>query len=360
MAFNALSGTISAPDLIATGSFSGSFVGDGQGISKALSITNNTTNQGNRRILFYNQSGAEYSLDANAAFTFGTNNVLNIPNTTASAGLNLAGVAAGVAANTSSYLAIDANNNIVLTSSIGGGGGGGSATAQGPTNSIQFHSGSGNLSGSSNIMFNGSALQVSGSGSSGEAMAVTGNLLPGANNVFDLGSPTRQWGSLYVSSSTIYFGGEALSVKNGSMRFGSGSATKGMRVGFMHLLNHGIDMAPNRVFGLNAFQVKFGGGIAYKRNVVAWDYQVLKTDFLVSVQTETVTSSVTLTLPSASLCLNGQTFLFKDEGGAANTYNIIISASSSDVIDGNTSVTIESPYAAVNIYTNGINKFFIY
>ena len=51
MAFNALSGTISAPDLIATGSFSGSYAGDGTGIQKVLGITNNTTNQGNRRIL---------------------------------------------------------------------------------------------------------------------------------------------------------------------------------------------------------------------------------------------------------------------------------------------------------------------
>ena len=124
MAFNALSGTISAPDLIATGSFSGSFTGDGQGISKTLSITNNTTNQGDRRVIFYNQSGGEFSLDANSGFTFGSNNVLNIPATTASAGLNLAGISAGTAT-TSSFLALDSNNNVVLTSSAGGGGGSG-------------------------------------------------------------------------------------------------------------------------------------------------------------------------------------------------------------------------------------------
>jgi len=359
MAFNALSGTISAPDLIATGSFSGSYTGDGTGIQKVLGITNSTTNQGNRRILFYNQSGADYSLDANAGLTFGTNNVLNIPATTASAGLNLAGVVAGTAASTGSYLALDSNNNVVLTSSVGAGGGG-SATAQGPVNSIQFHSGSGDISGSAGLIFSGSTLQVSGSGSGGEAMSVTGHMYPGTGDIYDLGSPTKQWRSLYVSSSTIYFGGESLSVKDGSMKFGSGSATKGMRVGFMHLLNHGIDMAPNRVFGLNAFQMKFGGGIAYKRNVVAANYQMLKTDFIVSVQTDTVDSAVTLTLPSASVCLNGQSFIVKDEGGASHTHNIIISASSTDTIDGVGALILESPYAAVNIYTNGSNKFFIY
>jgi hypothetical protein len=89
MAFNVLSGSITAHDLVATGSFSGSYVGDGQGLNKVLSITNNTTNQGDRRVVFYNQNGSDFSLDANSSFTFGSNGVLNIPDTTASAGLNL-------------------------------------------------------------------------------------------------------------------------------------------------------------------------------------------------------------------------------------------------------------------------------
>tara|TARA_Y100000593_G_scaffold92682_1_gene185088 strand:- start:1403 stop:2872 length:1470 start_codon:yes stop_codon:yes gene_type:complete len=489
MAFNALSGTISAPDLIATGSFSGSYAGDGSKISTVLGITNNTSNQGDRRVLFYNKTGGTYSLTAHSSFTFDSNNVLNISKatitndvgigtsnptymldvaTTGSSAFRVKGDTNGLdvncaienagtdaeddtllslttqpdagdpslrfaiagnetwamgidnsdndkfkisnasTLNTDTRLTIQGNNvgigttdpiaNLDVAGKIAitaesvtpdqpsdgqgylytktdgklywrshditeveiGGGGGGTATAQGPTNSIQFHSGSGELSGSSSLTFDGSVLHISGSGSGGEALSVTGSLLPGATNVYDLGSPDKQWKSLYVSSSTIYFGGEALSVKDGSMRFGSGSAAKGMRVGFMHLLNNGIDMAPNRVFGLNAFQMKFGGGIAYKRNVVSWDYQVLKTDFIVSVQSDTLTSSVVLTLPEATVCVNGQSFVIKDEGGNCHTHNIIISASSSDTIDGEANITLESPYAAVNLYTNGSNKFFIY
>ena len=124
MAFNVLSGSITAHDLVATGSFSGSYVGDGQGLNKVLSITNNTTNQGDRRVVFYNQNGSDFSLDANSSFTFGSDGVLNIPNTTASAGLNLPSISAGTAT-TSSFLALDSNNNVVLTSSAGGGGGSG-------------------------------------------------------------------------------------------------------------------------------------------------------------------------------------------------------------------------------------------
>jgi hypothetical protein len=68
---------------------------------------------------------------------------------------------------------------------------------------------------------------------------------------------------------------------------------------------------------------------------------------------------VSLTLPSASLLETGQTFVVKDEGGAANTNNITIQVSDSDLIDGKNSVILESPYASIHLYCNGSNKFFI-
>jgi len=295
----------------------------------------------------------------------------------------------------------------------------------GSSNAIQFHSGSGVLSGSDNLTFDGSTLnlsgtmtitgsiypsgsaiyslgsptnrwdsihvgtgsvhlgehctistsepvgghhsitlnkwtEISGSGSSGEGLTVTGSLLPGADSLYDLGSPTKQWRSLYVSSSTVYFGGEALSVAEGSLKFGSGSATKGFHIGHMHLLDRGIVMDPNRIFQMKAFQMQFHGGVAYKRKVVSWDYQVLKTDYMIGVQSDTLTASVKLTLPDATACIAGQTFIFKDEGGNCHTHNIVISASNGDQIDGNGIITLESPYSSVNIYTNGDNKYFIY
>ena len=41
---------------------------------------------------------------------------------------------------------------------------------------------------------------------------VSGNVLPGANVTYNLGSPTQMWQSLYVSSNTIYVGGTPLSI----------------------------------------------------------------------------------------------------------------------------------------------------
>jgi len=72
------------------------------------------------------------------------------------------------------------------------------------------------------------------------------------------------------------------------------------------------------------------------------------------------TSAIDIRLPSAADYSTGQNFTVKDESGAANTKVITILASGSQTIDGASSITLESPYAAVNIYSNGSDKFFVY
>ena len=89
--------------------------------------------------------------------------------------------------------------------------------------------------------------------------------------------------------------------------------------------------------------------------------------------TSTITSSVNdrilgvsasaaldIRLPAASGFSSGANFIVKDEAGNADTNNITIKTSGADEIDGASSIILESPYAAVNIYTNGSDKFFIY
>ncbi len=351
MAFNVLSGTISHHQLIASGTFSGSFEGDGASLTNVSHrVLYGDYSAG--RLTFFKTVDGETHLEGDANLAYNTTtDTLSLVRLTASSGINFPGLAAGIAT-TGSFLAIDSNNNLVLTSS---------ATARGPLNSVQFHTQGGTISGSSGLLYNNVILSVSGSGSvAGEAIAVTGALIPGANNVYDLGAPNRQWKSLYVSSSTIYFGGEPLSVKDGSLKFGSGSSTKSFRVGHLELRNNSLSVPSGNVFTILSEQTKFFGGVAYKRRVVADDYTILKSNCVVAVQSDTITASVKLTLPSANTCENGQTFIIKDEGGNAHTHNIVISASSTDTIDGQGSIRLESAFSALNLYTNGSNKFFIY
>ena len=99
------------------------------------------------------------------------------------------------------------------------------------------------------------------------------------------------------------------------------------------------------------------GSLIHKRRQITSTVTASVYDYFIGVSAST---SIILQLPDAAALTSGQVFIVKDEKGSAGTYPVEIKASSSQTIDGNTSVTLESPYAAVNIYTNGTDKFFIY
>ena len=238
-------------------------------------------------------------------------------------------------------------------------GGGGSANAQGPDYSVQFTTGSGGLSGSAGLLYSGSTFIVPGTMNMSGTLNLNGDLVPAEANIHALGSSAKPWRDLYISGSSIHFGSEVLSVSDNNIKFGSGSTTKGFDVGFMNFKNNGIFMDEGRIFQLRAYQMRFYGGIGYVRKVVAADYTIKDVDYLIGIQSDTVSSSLTLTLPLANGLLNGQTYVIKDEGGAVNTYPVTIVCSGSDSIDGQNQVVLHSPYAAIQIYCNGNNKYFI-
>ena len=203
-------------------------------------------------------------------------------------------------------------------------------------------------------------MSVEGTSLLSGAVAVDGAITPTVANTYDLGSSAKPWRNLYVSSSTIYLGTDTLSVgDDNNLKFGSGSTNKGFDVGFMNFKNTGIFMDPGRIFQLRAYQMRFYGGIAYVRQVVADDYSIKDTDYLVGIQSNDLTASATLTLPVASGLINGQTFVIKDEGGNLHNHSVVVSCSASDTIDGQNTIVLESPYASINIYCNGSNKYFI-
>ena len=98
-------------------------------------------------------------------------------------------------------------------------------------------------------------------------------------------------------------------------------------------------------------------GMSHSRVAVSSDYTVTTSDYYIGVNT--TNSTVKVTLPQAANMLNGQTLVVKDEGGAANLNHITVSGSASDTIDGQNLVILESPFASIQLYCNGENKFFI-
>lgn len=216
MGYNVLSGSTS----VINATVSGAFIGDGSQLDnvKQFELQNEAANL----VPFYKTIGSGLGLNASNAFTFNAaTTTLTVPALTASAGLNVAAVASGTIANTSSFLAVDSNGNMILT--VGGSGG--------------------------------------------------------------------------------------------------------------------------------------GGGINYSRTVVTGTFTSSVSDTILGVS---ATASLEIRLASAAVYDNGQYFTVKDEAGNCNTNNITVKSSGSQTIDGQNSIVLESPFAAVTIYSNGVDKFFIY
>lgn len=100
------------------------------------------------------------------------------------------------------------------------------------------------------------------------------------------------------------------------------------------------------------------GALIHKRQVVAGDYTISTTDYYVGI--DSAGGVVKITLPSASAMTSGQTLVLKDEGGQSHTNEITISGSGADKIDGQNTVVLASPYAALQLYCDGATKYFIY
>ena len=107
----------------------------------------------------------------------------------------------------------------------------------------------------------------------------------------------------------------------------------------------------------NNVTVTIADSIAYSRTAVTSSITSSTSDAILGVSG---TAAIDIRLPSAGAFSAGQYFTVKDESGASDVKNITILTSGSQTIDGTTSIILESPYAAVNIYSNGSDKFFIY
>ena len=104
---------------------------------------------------------------------------------------------------------------------------------------------------------------------------------------------------------------------------------------------------------------KLGGGVIHKRALKTANYQISTADYYVGV--DSTNGQITVTLPAAAAALDGQTWIVKDEGGSASSNNIIITGSgvAAETIEGTNQIVLESPYASVQIYCNGLTKFFV-
>ena len=122
-------------------------------------------------------------------------------------------------------------------------------------------------------------------------------------------------------------------------------------------LSASVNISASAYFGDGSNLTGINAGIAYARTAVTGTLTSSVSDVLLGVS---ASSALQIRLPAASGYTAGQYFTVKDEAGNANNFNITILTTGADKIDGESSIILESPFAAVNIYSDGSSKFFVY
>ena len=330
MAYNLLSGTVVANESVVfqpssnggphTNAIVGEFHGNGQYLENVARIVANGTTD------YVLTVGANNdSLVGEPNLRFNGSRLLVNGQVTAST-MQLTSLSAGQAT-TSSFLALDENNNIVLTSSAGGPD---DAIAQGPVNSIQFNSPDGDLAGSGNLTFSNGTMFVTGT------LIVSGGI---EANTFDI-----------ISTTITEIN------QSGSTAFGDTNDDTHHFTGSVSVFSSSTDLF---AVDVENKRTKIKTGLILNRTAITSNYSVLVSDYYVGIDTATPSAVITANLPAAESLQSGQTFVFKDEGGSAHQYNILIKPSGSQKIDNQNQLVLESPHASLTIYTDGASKFFI-
>jgi len=212
---------------------------------------------------------------------------------------------------------------------------------------------SSSINGESNLTFDGSILNVVGSLTS--STFISSSAFWGVSGSFDevnIGNSQQSKLKYNSTSDSLEVTGKVLYAAanlrtSGYVNFSAVNGASGFGIrnnsGIIEVKNDGgswAEIGPNR-----------------HRLTVTSTHTASATNQIIGVS---ASAAIDIRLPNAANLESGQVYIIKDESGNAGTHNISIKASGSQTIDGESQISLESPFAAVNLYTDGVSKYFIY
>ena len=229
-------------------------------------------------------------------------------------------------------------------------------TSTGPTGSVQFLTGSGNTSGSY-------WLSASYNAPNAYRLALSGILNISAEQGADPSQPsngaggylyTKADGGLYWRS---YEGIFDLTMDTGSSGGPSGSVQfkKGTTNTFTGSSAFVFELSNKVLSSSCGIQYSYTGSVGQTGPAA---YTASLSNYLIGIHSQT--AAVTIKLPSATAAGYGHTYVIKDESGQASSKNITITASGSNTIDGQNSVTLGTDYISISLYCNGKTAWHIH
>ncbi len=195
------------------------------------------------------------------------------------------------------------------------------------------------FNGEANLTFDGTDLELTG------ALNVSGNIL--VSDDVTTGSVAGPGSFLALDANNkmvLTTGGGSVTISNDSNNRLTTAGGDGSINGEANLTFDGNKLVVN-------------AGLVLNRRAVTSTVTASQTDYYLAIR---ATDDLDIRLPDASSLTEGQTLVLKDELGNSHTHNIAISASGVQTIDGAGFILLRSPFAAISLYTNGSNGYFVY
>ena len=277
-------------------------------------------------------------------------------------------------------------------SGSGGLGSGACDCAQGPDGALQFHTGSGGMSGSARLTWDDvdSELYLSGT------LSVSGTINADVLNVNELNVNTTNKTVVNIETSgstkfgdtaddthqftgSVYISGNL--ENNGNTKFGDDASDVHQYTGSVYISGN-LEANGNTKFGDSASDVhqfsgsvnvsgafnlngglSLGGGVSFNYyKLTSTPYTVQDSDYIIGVSGS---GAFVINLPSASAVEAGRVIYIKDEEdfgatGRPPAVSIDITPAGSNLIDGESIYEIENgDFAAISLYSDGASNWFI-
>jgi len=205
------------------------------------------------------------------------------------------------------------------------------------------------LTGEDNLTFNGTTLTVTGDVSASINISASAFYGDGSKLTGISGGGGGTGGGIFTQLSNI-----------------NAYTTSSLTIGAITAPDHKIAVSGAISASLNVSASGFigtflniSGGVVHHHKTLSTTMTASRDDYYIGMNSNG--GPVELRLPDASTLTDGHTYIVKDEYGAASSIKTItILASGSQTIDGENSLVLESAYASLSLYCNGVSKYYVY
>ena len=204
------------------------------------------------------------------------------------------------------------------------------------------------LTGESNLTFNGGTNTLTVTGEVSASVGISSSFFIGDGRFLTNIAGTGGGGGIFTELS------DNLAATTSSVAIG-GTTAPDHQLALSGAMSASLNISAS---GFVGNRLNISGGVVLHHRTSTATITASVDDYYIGMDSNS--AAVELRLPDAAVLTDGHTYIIKDEGGNAGTNNITILASGSQTIDGENSLILESSYASLSLYCNGVDRYYVY